>query len=272
VRPGDAIVAVDGRALGPDDDLDARLAYTVGRRVALTLAGPSGARREAALRPVGLAAERRLLYRAWVESRRAYVDSASGGRLGYVHMPDMSAESLAQLYADLDAENQAKAGVVVDLRNNNGGFVNAYALDVFARRPYLTMRTRGRDAAPARAALGQRALERPTVLVTNQHSLSDAEDFTEGYRALGLGRVVGEPTAGWIIFTWNTQLVDGTTFRLPRVRITGADGGDMERRPRPVDVAVTRPVGESYTGRDGQLDAAVRVLLGAAGAPAAGGR
>gem|GEM_PF-104275 len=268
VRPGDAIVAVDGRTVGPDDDLDARLAYTVGRRVALTLAGPSGARREAALRPVGLAAERRLLYRAWVESRRAYVDSASGGRLGYVHMPDMSAESLAQLYADLDAENQAKAGVVVDVRNNNGGFVNAYALDVFARRPYLTMRTRGRDAAPARAALGQRALERPTVLVTNQHSLSDAEDFAEGYRALGLGKIVGEPTAGWIIYTWNVALVDGTTLRLPRTRITGADGTDMELHPRPVDVPVTRPVGESYTGRDAQLDAAVRVLLGEASAAA----
>lgn len=267
VRPGDAVVAVEGRPLAPADNLDARLAYTVGRRVALTVAGPNGARREVALRPVGLAAEKRLLYRAWVESRRAYVDSVSGGRLGYVHMPDMSAESLAQLYADLDAENQAKQGVVVDIRNNNGGFVNAYALDVFARRPYLTMRTRGREATPARAALGQRALERPTVLVTNQHSLSDAEDFSEGYRALGLGKIVGEPTAGWIIYTWNQPLVDGTQFRLPRTRITGADGQDMELHPRPVDVPVTRPVGESYTGRDAQLDAAVRVLLGAAAGP-----
>ena len=47
------------------------------------------------------------------------------------------------------------------------------------------------------------------MLVTNQHTLSDAEDFTEGYRALGLGKVVGEPTAGWIIYTWNTRLMDG---------------------------------------------------------------
>jgi C-terminal processing protease CtpA/Prc len=221
---------------------------------------------------VSLAAEKRLLYRGWVESRRAYVDSVSGGRLGYVHMPDMSAESLAQLYVDLDAENQARTGVVVDLRNNNGGFVNAYALDVFARRPYLTMRRRGRTPEPARSALGQRALERPTVLVTNQHSLSDAEDFSEGYRALGLGRIVGEPTAGWIIYTSNVPLLDGTVLRLPGTRITGADGTDMELHPRPVDVTVTRPVGESYTGRDSQLDAAVRVLLGSAPGTPAGGR
>jgi tricorn protease len=99
------------------------------------------------------------------------------------------------------------------------------------------------------------------VLVTNQHSLSDAEDFTEGYRALGLGRVVGEPTSGWIIYTSNVGLLDGTVLRIPGTRITGADGKDMELNPRPVDVPVTRPVGESYSGRDSQLDAAVRTLL-----------
>ena len=54
--------------------------------------------------------------------------------------------------------------------------------------------------------LGQRALERPTILVTNQHSLSDAEDFTEGYRTLKLGKVVGEPTSGWIIYTGSATL------------------------------------------------------------------
>ena len=104
---------------------------------------------------------------------------------------------------------------------------------------------------------------RPTVLVTNQHSLSDAEDFTEGYRALKLGSVVGEPTAGWIIYTWNTTLVDGSTFRLPRMRIRGTDGADMENHPRAVDVESTRPIGESLAtpAKDSQLDTAIRTLL-----------
>ncbi len=262
IAVGDALVAVDGRPIGATTNLDELLAYRTGKQAVLTIAPRTGANRQVTVRPVNAGTEKGLLYRAWVESRRDYVAKASGGRLGYVHMVDMSDVALRQLYIDLDAEQHDRDGVVIDVRNNNGGFVNAYALDVFARRPYLNMQGRGRPVAGARTALGQRSLERPTVLVTNQHSLSDAEDFTEGYRAMKLGTVVGEPTAGWIIYTSNRTLLDGTTVRLPGTRITGADGKDMELVPRPVDQLVVRPVGESYSGRDSQLDAAVKVLLG----------
>jgi C-terminal processing protease CtpA/Prc len=217
--------------------------------------------RDVAVRPIGATTERGLRYREWVAQKRDYVAKASNGRLGYVHMADMGAGSLAQLYIDLDADNIAHDGVVIDVRNNNGGFVNAYALDVFSRQHYLNMTQRGMPTAPARSSLGQRSLEKPTVLVTNQHSLSDAEDFTEGYRAMKLGKVVGEPTAGWIIYTWNTRLMDGTILRLPRSRITDRTGAPMEMHPRPVDVEIKRPIGESYGPRDSQLDKAVEVLL-----------
>lgn len=266
IKVGEYLLAVDGARIGPATSLDSLLDRKVNRRTVLTLSSAStGAGHAVVLQPVSTGTEKGLLYRAWVESRRAYVAAKSGGRLGYVHMPDMGAGALAQLYVDLDAENSARDGVVVDIRNNNGGFVNAYALDVFTRRPYLTMTVRGLASAPARTQLGQRALEKPTVLVINQHSLSDAEDFTEGYRAMGLGKIVGEPTAGWIVYTSNVSLIDGTSLRLPFMRVDGADGKNMERAPRPVDVSVTRPVGESYSGRDSQLDKAVEVLLGSIG-------
>ena len=185
----------------------------------------------------------------------------SGGRLGYVHMIDMGQGSLDQFIMDLDTENRAKDGVVVDIRNNNGGFVNGYAIDVLARRGYMGMADRGVPAVSSRTALGQRALELPTVLVVNQHTLSDGEDFTEGYRAHNLGKVVGEPTAGWIIYTSNVGLLDGqTTIRLPTTRITDASGKDMEMNPRQVDVLVQRPIGEGLE-TDSQLDAAVKELL-----------
>ena len=176
-------------------------------------------------------------------------------------MHDMSEGALRRLYLDLDADNRAKDGVVIDVRNNNGGFVNVYAIDVLARRGYLTMTPRGLPTAPARTVLGQRALELPTILVTNQHSLSDAEDFTEGYRTLKLGKVVGEPTSGWIIYTGSQTLVDGSTMRMPGTRITTLDGKTMELNPRPVDIPVTRPIGESLIGKDSQLDTAVGELL-----------
>ncbi len=257
MKPGDAIEAVDGVTLDPHSNLDSLLEYKIGKRVVLKVSG-----RDVPLQPVNLTTEKQLDYRDWVEQNRAYVAKISGGKLGYVHMQDMSEQAMERLHLDLDAENQSRQGVVVDLRNNSGGFVNAYALDVFSRRPYLRMTERGKPEAPARPILGQRALEAPTILVVNQHTLSDGEDFTEGYRALKLGKVVGEPTAGWIIYTWGTTLIDGTSFRLPHSRIRGADGTDMELHPRPVDVPVSRPVGESYSGRDSQLDAAVKTLLG----------
>jgi C-terminal processing protease CtpA/Prc len=267
VRPlkaGEYVLAVDGRTLDARTNLDELLNYKTGRRVALTVAesADGAGRREVDVRPVNTATEKGLRYRKWVEERREYVERASGGKLGYVHMYDMSSASLAQLYVDLDAENQSREGVVVDVRHNDGGFVNVYAIDVLARKSYLRMTPRGFNTAPARTVLGQRALELPTVLVTDQYSLSDAEDFTEGYRSLRLGKVVGEPTSGWIIYTTNVPLIDGTVFRLPFIRIETADGVNMERNPRPVDVPVTRPLGESYTGKDSQLDAAVRELLG----------
>jgi tricorn protease len=268
LRAGEYLVAVDGVRLGSSTNLDRVLSHTVNRRVVIDVsASPDGtAARPIAVRPISQGAEKNLLYRQWVAQNRAYVERVSGGRLGYVHMIDMSDTALTQLYLDLDADNRAKAGVVVDVRNNNGGFVNVYAIDVLARRGYLQMTPRGLPTAPARTVLGQRSLERPTILVTNQHSLSDAEDFTEGYRTLKLGKVVGEPTSGWIIFTGSVTLIDGTTVRMPGTRVSDLGGTNMELVPRPVDVAVTRPVGESLSGRDSQLDAAVKELLQQLGA------
>ena len=268
IKPGEYLIAVDGRAIDGNTNLDELLNYKIARRISVTVASDAAGvqKREVVVRPVNGATERGLLYRQWVERNREYVARASNGRLGYAHMFDMSSASLAQLYVDLDAENYGKEGVVIDIRNNSGGFVNVYAIDVLAGRGYLTMSLRGLTGTPARTVLGQRALNRPTILVTNQHSLSDAEDFAEGYRTLRLGQVVGEPTAGWIIYTWNQALIDGTLFRLPRMKVTANDGTVMERNPRPVDIEVIRPIGETLTNKDSQLDVAVRELLKQLGA------
>jgi Tol biopolymer transport system component len=259
IKPGDRLVSVNGEAVGAKN-LDGMLEDTVGKRVVLSVE-TYGKTRDAVVRPVSSVAAVGLLYRQWVEERRALVDRVSGGKVGYVHIADMSDASLQQLYIDLDAQNEAKQGVVVDVRNNNGGYINGYALDVFTRQNYLMMTPRGLSPVPSRQNLGQRALGLPTVLVTNESSLSDAEDFTEGYRSLKLGKVVGEPTAGWIIFTGAQPLIDGSAVRVPGWRIQDLRGQTMEMHPRPVDVEVARPLGETETGSDAQLERAVKELL-----------
>ncbi|HLX61185.1 MAG TPA: S41 family peptidase [Planctomycetota bacterium] len=265
IKEGERIASIDGQSITARTNLDEVLAHKIGRRTVLNVksAGgpPAPQGRDVAVRPIAASAEKTLMYKQWVEQRRAYVDKISHGRLGYVHMADMLENSLNQLYVDLDAENHTREGVVIDIRNNDGGFVDPYAIDVLARRPYLTMTPRGQGIASGRTLLGQRALEAPTILVTNQHSLSDAESFTEGYRSLKLGKVVGEPTAGWIIFTSNEPLLDGSSLRIPHTRVLTTSGEAMEMKPRRVDLEVTRPIGECYSGHDCQLDVAVEELL-----------
>lgn len=263
VAAGDYLLSIDGTRLGAQSNIDELLAHRIGKQTVLSVADDAAGRhrREVKVKPVDAGSAEQLVYQAWVDHNREMVDRLSHGRLGYIDLPDMSMHSLQQLYQAIDAQNGDKQGVVIDVRNNFGGFVNAYALDALARRHYLSMTFRGMKRVNARPLLGQRALERPTVLITNRVTLSDGEDFTEGYRELGLGKVVGEPTAGWIIYTSNVSLTNGFVVRLPFITITTKAGNPMEMHPRPVDVPVAEPLGESYRGEDARLKAAVDVLL-----------
>jgi C-terminal processing protease CtpA/Prc len=263
VSAGDVLLAVNGRTIDRSVDVDDALDGTIGMRTVLRIAphGDAEHARDVVVQPVSVGTDGELRYGAWVEGRRAYVERISGGRLGYVHLFDMGQESLEKLYYDLDIRNRGKDGVVIDVRNNEGGFVDPYAIDVLTRREYLTFKSRFGTDPPERSSLGERALDRPTVLVTNEHSLSDSEDFSEGYRVLHAGKIVGTPTAGWIIFTSSAPLADGESVRLPFTNVIGHDGVNMELHPRPVDDLVTIPPGAADRGDDPQLDAAVRVLL-----------
>jgi Tol biopolymer transport system component/C-terminal processing protease CtpA/Prc len=264
IKVGDSVFAVDGNVIDEHTNLQKLLERKIGHRVLLRVKseGKGASEREVPIRPVDMATEKTLLYRDWTEKNRAYVAKISNGRLGYVHIADMSQKALARLIMDLDAENATRDGVVIDIRSNTGGFVSPYVLDVLSRKNYLTMTRRGATDSPGRMYVGQRALDLPTILVTNHQSISDAEDFSEGYRALKLGKVVGEPTAGGVIFTSDINLLDGTVFRIPFSKVTALrDGKSLEEEARPVDIKVHRPLGETPQGKDSQLEAAARELL-----------
>jgi C-terminal processing protease CtpA/Prc len=262
-RVGEYLLAVNGTSITPQTNLDNLLQRTVKRRVVLRLAAtPEGDNaREVAIRPIDGEDYSYMRYRAWVAANKAYVHRVSEGRLGYVHVEEMSYSAYQQFLIDLDAEIYHKEGLVLDIRYNTGGHISTFILDVLARRNVLITGFRDQAQTNPYHLSGNRALHKPTVLVTNERSASDAEIFTEIYRRLGLGNVVGKPTAGRVIGTVNQWLLNGTYFRLPIYSYTTPEGEDMEGTGRAVDVDVERPLGEWAAGRDRQLDAAVATLL-----------
>jgi C-terminal processing protease CtpA/Prc len=263
VRVGEYLVAVDTEPVGRSFNLWQRLRHRGGKRVRLHLNDrPEMERaREVAVRPTDAGVHDRLSYRDWVRANAAYVERESGGRLGYVHIRAMAFEYYAQLLVDLDVQQHGKDGVLVDVRFNGGGYVAPFILDLLVRRSYDRSVFRGEVATSSVNLAGGRILDRPTIVLTNEHSGSNAEMFSEGYRALGLGKVVGKPSAGAVIWTWGWQLLDGSWFRLPRIAVHSLAGENLEGAARPVDFDVDRPLGEWERGRDRQLDEAIRHLL-----------
>ncbi|MDP6778669.1 MAG: S41 family peptidase, partial [Candidatus Latescibacteria bacterium] len=261
VRAGEVLTAIDGVELDARTNLWELLQHKVGRRVRLTVTSDSGETRDAAVQPANGGMVGDLAYRAWVQWNADAVTRISNDRLGYVHIRAMQLENLRQFLIDLDTEAHSREGVVVDVRYNGGGHIATFILDVLAKRDFVTSSYRGHVTTSSANLAGDRILGKPTVLLTNGHSGSNAEMFSEGFRRLGLGKVVGTPTAGAVIWTGGWEFLDGSSFRLPRIRVATAEGENLELAPRPVDVHVERPLGEAARGVDSQLEKAVEVLL-----------
>ncbi len=261
VRIGETLTAIDGLSLNSRVNLWEHVQHKIGKKVRLTLAANSGETREVEVRPIGAGALSGLAYRHWVNQNTDYVTRISSGRLGYVHIRAMGLEDLHQFLIDLDTEAHSREGVVVDVRYNGGGHIATFILDVLAKRDTVTSSYRGRATTSSANLAGDRILGKPTVLLTNEHSGSNAEMFSEGYRSLGLGKVVGTPTSGAVIWTAGWEFLDGSYFRLPRLQVATAEGENLELTARPVDIHVERPLGEAARGVDSQLDRAVEVLL-----------
>lgn len=263
IEVGDELLAVNGVQLSRGINLDQLLQRTVARRVQLSIAkgGDIQQNKEIAIRPISAGNYDHLRYRSWVYANEQYVHQISDGRLGYVHIRRMDYECYQQFLIDLDAETHSKEGVVIDVRFNGGGHTATFILDVLTRPSVLLSVFRDRPTVDAGHLAGNRVLNKPTVLVINQSSFSNTEMFAEGYRRLKLGKVVGRPTGGAVIWTFRVRLLDGTSFSLPRIKVATPEGEDLEGKGRAVDIDITLPVGEAAQGRDSQLEAAVKALL-----------
>ncbi|MDQ8701023.1 PDZ domain-containing protein [Streptomyces sp. LHD-70] len=259
VRPGDALLAVDGRPVDPVTGPGPLLVGAAGRPVELTIS-PSGGGdpRHAVVVPID--DEEPLRYHAWVADRRAYVHEQSQGRLGYLHVPDMQAPGWAQIHRDLRVE-VAKEGLIVDVRENRGGHTSQLVVEKLARRIVGWDLPRGQAASsyPLDAPRG------PVVAVANEFSGSDGDIVNAAIKALGIGPVVGTRTWGGVVgIDSRYRLVDGTLVTQPKYAIwLEGYGWSVENHGVDPDVEVVTAPQDYASGRDPQLDEAVRMALAA---------
>ena len=196
-----------------------------------------------------------LAYRRWVDQRRDIVTKLSNGDIGYLHIRAMDAPSLRQFQLDL-AANRTKKALVIDQRFNGGGGIDQELLGILAGRQYQY--TIGRDAGFQQPR--PQNFYGPMVVMQNERSASDAEMFPAGFKALGLGKVIGVPTMGAVIGTGSYTLLDGSAIRTPGSGVWTVTGENMENYGVPPDVYIDNTPTDFIAGRDAQIEKAVEVL------------
>ena len=205
-----------------------------------------------------LADETPARYRAWVERNRAWVHDHSGGRLGYLHLPDMMSAGFAEFHRYFATECD-RDGLVVDLRYNRGGHVSQLLLEKVARRrvAWNLMRWGQPEPYPDAAAAG------PVVALTNEHAGSDGDIFSHNFKLMGIGTLVGKRTWGGVIGIWpRHMLVDGSTTTQPEYAFWFKDvGWGVENHGTDPDIEVDNAPQDRAAGRDRQLEVAVATAL-----------
>jgi tricorn protease len=272
INVGDVIVEVDGRAVAdnkdlPREDLPVLLAGTPGRETLVRVAAPGGESRLVLITPVGMSADTNLRYEAEVRRRAEMVDRLSNGRLGYLHIRGMDLGSVRDFERDLYAAAHARQGLIIDVRDNGGGWTTDILLASLTapRHAYTVPRgadpaTMARDAYPRDRRLIYHYNRQISVLI-NQNSFSNAEIFPHAIKTIGRGKLVGVQTYGAVISTGSSTLIDGTRVRTPFRGWYLLDGTDMENNGAMPDIVVPMTPQAEAAGEDPQIEAAVRELL-----------
>ena len=256
VREGDTILAVNGRRVGRDRPPAAELVHQARTDVELTI-GDARGRRPRRVVVTTIAAEEPLRYREWVQDRRRYVHDATDGRVGYVHVPDMGVNGFAEFHRSFLLELERDA-LVVDIRDNGGGFVSQLLLEKLAR-PRLGWDL-VRYGPPFPYPQGSPA--GPMVCLTNQDAGSDGDIFSHCWKLLELGPLVGTRTWGGVVgIDIIRRLIDGGLTTQPQASFWFTDVGfGVENYGTDPDVVVDKSPQDWAAGADPQLDRAIALV------------
>jgi tricorn protease len=256
IAAGDVLLAVDGRAVGPDGP-GPLLMGAAGKPVELTVA-PADGSPPRSVPVVPLRSDARLRYLDWVSAKRAQVRELSGGLIGYLHVPDMVSQGWADFHRDLRTE-MLRDALIVDVRGNTGGHTSQLVVEKLARRVI------GWDVPSGLmpATYPEDAPRGPVVAITDECSGSDGDIVTGAIRLLRLGPVVGARTWGGVIGYDNEhELIDGTQITVPRLAFWFEEyGWGVENHGVDPDVEVIMSPDDWAAGRDTQLETAVSLAL-----------
>jgi C-terminal processing protease CtpA/Prc len=256
IKPGDMLVKVNDESIVASKDrnfyftqpsLDKELKLTFSR---------NGQPVEIKIHPQSSLANN--LYDEWIDNNQHRVNEKSNSRIAYGYMKNMGQGELDQFIIDMTQELIKKDALIVDLRYNTGGNVHDEVLKFLSQRTYLKWKYREGKLAPQSNFSPS---DKPIILLINEQSLSDAEMTAQGFKALKLGRIIGNGTYRWIIFTSGVSMVDGSSVRMPAWGCYSLEGKDLELTGVQPDMLIVNSFEDKLNSKDPQLDKAIDEIL-----------
>jgi len=258
VAEGDIILAINGMPTLSADSPEPLLKNQVGQQVLLRLKrGRAGETYDAIVKPISVADEDNLRYTEWEQTRRLRVEEAGKGEIGYVHLRAMGGGNYGEWAKNFYPVHDRK-GLIIDVRHNNGGNIDSWILEKLIRKAWFYWQ--GRVGKPSWNM--QYAFRGHMVVLCDERTASDGEAFAEGFRRLGLGKVIGVRTwGGEIWLSSSNYLVDRGIATAAETGVFGPDGDWLiEGRGVEPDIVVDNLPHATFRGEDAQLDAAVKHL------------
>jgi tricorn protease len=258
VKEGDVILAVNGVPALSVPAIGDLLQNQAGQQVILKIrSAGSTSDSEVVVKPITAGEEYNLRYDEWEYTRRDAVEKEGGGDIGYVHLRAMGGGNFAEWVRNYYPVFNRK-GLVIDVRNNTGGNIDSWVLEKLLRKAWFYWKPR----AGKPIWNMQYAFRGPMVVLCNQFTASDGEAFTEGFRRLGLGKVIGVRTwGGEIWLSFDTWLVDQGIASAAETGVYSPEGQWLiEGHGVDPDTVVDNLPHATYEGNDAQLDAAIKYL------------
>lgn len=263
LNPGDVVLAVDGKVIDNAIDPTVYLNGNTYRDITLKVRDDKGTEREVVIRPTTMPFVRsgNALYQKMIHDNMAAVDKLSDGKLGYLHIKAMDEGSFVKFEEALYNAGAGKEGLVIDVRENGGGSTADLLLTALTQPKHAIAVPRGGGPGYPQDRTVFATWTKPIVVLCNQNSFSNAEIFSHAVKINNRGHLVGVPTAGGVISTGATSIMDVGTLRLPfRGWFKSDDGEDQELNGAVPHFLVWPKPGDMVKGKDDQLEKAVKIL------------